>query len=162
MRVFLDSCVILSTLPREIFLEIARQKIFELWYSSSVESETKHVANRKELTADIEAAFISFKLHAQRVDGGKDNAIWLPDENDRHVLLGAIAAKADILLTENLRDFPIAALKPFGIEALSPDQFIARNWLECEEVVRGFISEDVTATSLKRAKLYKTAKLLRD
>lgn len=49
----------------------------------------------------------------------------LPDLGDRHVLAAAIKTQAQTIVTENLRDFPVSALDPFGIEARSADDFIA-------------------------------------
>jgi len=44
---------------------------------------------------------------------------------DRHVLAAAIMQDADRIVTVNLRDFPVAALSPFGIMAKSPDEFLS-------------------------------------
>ena len=48
----------------------------------------------------------------------------LPDPDDRHVLAAALQARADVLVTQNLKDFPGDILKPLGVEALSADSFI--------------------------------------
>jgi predicted nucleic acid-binding protein len=48
----------------------------------------------------------------------------LPDPDDRHVLAAAIEAGAEIIVTFNLADFPPAALDPYEIRALSPDEFV--------------------------------------
>ncbi len=48
----------------------------------------------------------------------------LKDQNDRHVLAAAIAAKADFLLTFNLKDFPSKEVSTYGISVISPDDFI--------------------------------------
>lgn len=48
------------------------------------------------------------------------------DPKDRHVLAAAVAASAQLIVTHNLRDFPEAALAPYGIEACSPDVFLSR------------------------------------
>lgn len=49
----------------------------------------------------------------------------LPDPDDRHVLAAAIHARAEIIVTFNLRDFPDDALKPFSTQAQHPDDFVA-------------------------------------
>ncbi len=48
----------------------------------------------------------------------------LKDQNDRHVLSAAIAAKADLLLTFNLKEFPSKEVSSYGISVISPDDFI--------------------------------------
>lgn len=48
----------------------------------------------------------------------------LPDANDRHVVAAAICSNAEIVVTFNLKDFPLQYLNNFGIEALHPDDFI--------------------------------------
>ena len=52
------------------------------------------------------------------------DAITLPDPDYRHVLAAAIRAGADLIVTFNLKDFPEDALKPYGIEAQHPDDFL--------------------------------------
>lgn len=52
------------------------------------------------------------------------DTLRLPDPNDRHVLAAAIHGRADVIVTANLRDFPPDALRPFGIVAQHPDEFI--------------------------------------
>lgn len=47
------------------------------------------------------------------------------DPDDRHVLATAIACKATHIVTENIKDFPLEALKPHGIEAIRLDPFLA-------------------------------------
>jgi hypothetical protein len=45
----------------------------------------------------------------------------LPDPDDRHVLAAAIK---QVIVTRNLKDFPVTDLEPWDIEAKSPDAFI--------------------------------------
>jgi hypothetical protein len=49
----------------------------------------------------------------------------LPDPDDRHIVAAAIAAGASVILTWNLRDFPAAALKKYGLHRQAPDTFLA-------------------------------------
>ncbi|MEB3047388.1 PIN domain-containing protein [Rhizobium mulingense] len=48
----------------------------------------------------------------------------LPDPDDRHVLAAAIAGKASVIVTWNLKDFPAADLRPHGVTCDSPDNFL--------------------------------------
>jgi len=48
----------------------------------------------------------------------------LPDPDGRHVLAAAIRAHAGDIVTYNIRDFPAESLKPYGIEAQHPDEFV--------------------------------------
>jgi len=50
--------------------------------------------------------------------------LQLPDPDDRHVLAAAIRGCVDVIVTENLKDFPHKILAPFCIEAQHPDEFI--------------------------------------
>ncbi|GCD88020.1 PIN domain-containing protein [Nocardioides sp. LS1] len=52
------------------------------------------------------------------------DAIDLPDPDDRHVLAAAIKARAQVVVTNNLKDFPASTLEPWDMEAKSPDDFI--------------------------------------
>lgn len=49
----------------------------------------------------------------------------LPDADDRHVLATAIRTGAEHIVTENLKDFPDGALEPFGITAVTADDFLS-------------------------------------
>jgi len=51
-------------------------------------------------------------------------AVALPDKDDRHVAAAAIRCRAQIIVTNNLRDFPDSALNQFDIKAQSPDHFV--------------------------------------
>lgn len=52
----------------------------------------------------------------------------LPDENDRHVLAAAIKCSAQIIVTENHKDFPADTLGEYGLETLGADDFLANTY----------------------------------
>jgi hypothetical protein len=52
------------------------------------------------------------------------DALDLPDPDDRHVLAAAIKARAQVIVTDNLKDFPQTKLTPWNVEARSADDFV--------------------------------------
>ena len=54
-------------------------------------------------------------------------SLHLPDLNDRHVLAAAIVGRCDVIVTQNLSDFPEDALAPFGIDTQHPDTFLCNH-----------------------------------
>lgn len=48
----------------------------------------------------------------------------LPDPDDRHVLAAAIKAKAQVIVTENLKHFPPDKLNAWNVEAQGADDFV--------------------------------------
>jgi hypothetical protein len=52
------------------------------------------------------------------------STLTLNDRNDRHVLAAAIKSGANLIVTNNLRDFDSEYLMKFGLSALSADDFV--------------------------------------
>lgn len=50
-------------------------------------------------------------------------SLELPDKDDRHVLAAAIKTNANLIITNNLNDFPNDYLENFGLKAKAPDDF---------------------------------------
>ncbi|MFF4598145.1 PIN domain-containing protein [Amycolatopsis sp. NPDC001319] len=46
------------------------------------------------------------------------------DPKDRHVLAAAVKGGAQVIVTENIKDFPAAALDPYDIKAVTADEFL--------------------------------------
>lgn len=48
----------------------------------------------------------------------------LPDKKDRHVLAAAIKTNANVIVTNNIKDFPNIILSSFGLTAKTADDFL--------------------------------------
>jgi hypothetical protein len=67
---------------------------------------------------------------------------------DRHVLAAAVAARAEAIVTLNLRDFPRHAVRPWGIEILPPDVFLNQLFDGAKALILQILSDQ--AASLTR------------
>jgi len=132
-----DACVLCSPLKRNLILSLAEAELFRVRWSEEILDETEKaieillVKQRCEDAADratrARAAMNKAFVEATVTDyDSLGNEIGkLPDEGDRHVIAAAIKSKADIIVTENLKDFPKNMLAGYGIDAKSADEFIA-------------------------------------
>ena len=77
-----------------------------------------------------------------------EKGLSLPDPKDKHVLAAAIKAKADVIVTWNLKDFPREILAQYDIEAQTPDFFVGHIFDLDEEAVIRAVREQ--RESLKR------------
>ena len=69
------------------------------------------------------------------LDCDLERELFLPDENDKHVLAIAILGQAQILLTDNLKDFPSRILFRHGIFPRSVDSFLSELFEEYPEII---------------------------
>lgn len=52
----------------------------------------------------------------------------MPDKDDRHVLAAAIRCSAQVIVTENKRDFPPDLLAEYDIEVLGADEMLVNTY----------------------------------
>jgi predicted nucleic acid-binding protein len=129
--VVLDANVLYPFRVRDALLRFAEAGLFRARWSPTIIDEWKdNLLERKpELRASIESQIAAMHqaFPESCVDGsdGLIGSLDLPDPDDRHVLATAIRTDAEHIVTENLRDFPNDKLAPFGITAVSADDFLA-------------------------------------
>ncbi len=130
-----DANVLYPAPLRDFLMRLALTGAYRARWSAQIHDEWKRnlLLNRTDLTVDqvnrtstlmdqaIPDALIT---DYESIVVGLD----LPDADDRHVLAVAIKCNASAIVTFNLKDFPKAALDPWGIEALHPDEFIVDLW----------------------------------
>jgi hypothetical protein len=127
-----DACVLYPAPLRDLLLRLALTDLFRARWSAAIHDEwTRSVlARRPDLTPatlDRTRALMDRAVPDALVTGheGLVPTLTLPDPDDRHVLAAAIRCQAGVIVTFNLKDFPAAALAPYGIEAQHPDEFVA-------------------------------------
>jgi len=127
----LDACVLYPAVLRDVFLWLAAESVYQPRWTDTIHEEWMCAVldDRPDLTREqLERT----RVLMNQVDPeslvkdyeGLVPSLELPDQDDRHVLAAAIAAKASAIVTLNLSDFPKAVLVPFRVRAFHPDAFL--------------------------------------
>ncbi|WP_439488730.1 PIN domain-containing protein [Algoriphagus sp.] len=125
----LDTNVIYPIDIRDLLFWFASYDLFTPKWSKQIFSEWENVMKRKgipeeEIKKRLNKAQLAFP------DALVDNyeplvsSLELPDQKDRHVLAAAIKTNANIIVTNNMKDFPKEYLASFGLSAKTADDFI--------------------------------------
>lgn len=178
MRVLLDACVLYPTVMREMLLGAAAKGCFTPLWSARILEEWARAANKIGPTGEVQARGEIATLSAGwpkaivLPDLGLERRLWLPDENDIHVLAAAIKGNADTICTMNAKDFPRGMLAEEGLERIDPDALLMQCWLDDEAGVADVALNVLTTARslsgddwqlrplLKKARLPRLAKAL--
>lgn len=150
MKVLIDACVLYPTVMREMVLGAAARGLFAPYWSPRILEEWARAAARlgdgQEVVARGEIAALKARWPKANVmpHDGDLRRLYLPDENDIHVLAAAVAAGADVLLTLNNADFPQHTLAEEGVRRESPDLFL-RGFMDSHPSEMAALGKDVLA-----------------
>jgi predicted nucleic acid-binding protein len=129
--VLYDANVLYPSTLRDLLIRIAQAGLVQAkWTDKILDEMFRNLrSNRPDLDATALARTRELMIRAVRdclVRGYEplEEALHLPDPNDRHVLAAAIKARAQVIVTRNLKDFPGDALDQWNIEAEHPDEFV--------------------------------------
>lgn len=129
--VVLDANVLYPFRVRDALLRFAEAGLFRARWSPAILDEWRRslLARRPALVTSIDAQIAAMeRAFPESCIRGGDTLIAsldLPDPDDRHVLATAIRAGAEHIVTENLKDFPTIEVEPFGIIAVTADDFLS-------------------------------------
>jgi predicted nucleic acid-binding protein len=127
-----DACVLYPAPLRDLLMQPALSDLYRAKWTERIHEEWMRnlLANRSDLqlcqlerVRDLMAAHVLDSLVSEYEF--LEASLDLPDPDDRHVLAAAIKAHTDVIVTYNLNDFPESILKPLGLEAQHPDEFIS-------------------------------------
>ena len=128
---FLDANALVPISLVDTILRCADEELFRPLWSERILSEAHQAIARIEPSlADsrveyrlnrMKAAFPEAMVHNYQ---SLEDQIVIPDPDDRHVVAAAYVGSADLIVTNNLKDFPDSVLTQFGLEAVTPDRFL--------------------------------------
>ena len=135
----IDANVLASAPKRDLILTLARAEMYRFRWSARILAETQsalaemfeakgstpEIANQK---ADSTLQAMQSAFPEAMIDGDFNHVPvyeGLPDADDNHVMHAAIRCQASMLVTDNVKDFPLDVLEPYSIEVSTGDGFIA-------------------------------------
>jgi predicted nucleic acid-binding protein len=126
-----DANVLYPSTLRDVVIRVAQAGLVQAKWTDRILEETfdSLLKNRPDLDPTLIARtrqLMGDAIRDVRVEGYEPliDALDLPDPDDRHVLAAAIKAKAQLIVTANLADFPDIALTAWNTEAKHPDDFL--------------------------------------
>jgi predicted nucleic acid-binding protein len=126
--VLLDTCVLLKSYLCDTLLSVAEEGTFRPLWSDHILTELRRnlvKAGAKQEAVEHRLTQMTTFFPDARVSGYEGLiGSMTNDLKDRHVLAAAVAGRADILVTENLRDFPPASTAHLRITVTGQDDFL--------------------------------------
>lgn len=128
-KAVLDTNVIFPIVIRDLLFWFAYYELYTPKWSATIFEEWKEVMLRKGVSLE-EANIRTQRANLAFPDALVTNyeklidSLELPDVKDRHVLAAAIKSNANVIVTNNLKDFPEEYLNSFGVKAKSADDFL--------------------------------------
>jgi predicted nucleic acid-binding protein len=126
-----DASVLYPSTLRDLLIRLAQTGLIQARWTDEILDEMFAALKRDRRDLDpvkLERTrtLMATAVRDWRVTGYEQlvDSLKLPDPDDRHVLAAAIRAGAQVIVTANLRDFPTADLRPWGVEPKSPDDFV--------------------------------------
>lgn len=128
-KVLFDACVLIPINLCDIILRLAEADVFSpLWTEEILDEVERNLVAAIGLPRQKAARRVQFMTEAfpeAMVTGYRDLTDSMTcDPKDRHVLAGAVRSRADILVTANLKDFPLNSTEPYDVEVMHPDPFL--------------------------------------
>lgn len=127
--VVLDACALFPASLRDTLLRAAEAGLYRMQLTEEILEEVRrNLVQDKNVPEDKARHLIniikeqfpeSLVTYYQHLISAMSN-----HEKDRHVLAAAIVCKAQVIVTQNLKDFPKSSIAPFEIEVQSPDEFL--------------------------------------
>ncbi|RSZ62433.1 PIN domain-containing protein [Corynebacterium hylobatis] len=129
--VLYDANVLYPNMLRDILIRLASTGIFRARWTDQILDEVFRNLETNRPDLDPVKLRRTRQLMCKAVDdclvtGYEDliEALTLPDPDDRHVLAAAIRCGAQVIVTENKRDFPSEVLNRYNIEIQGADEFL--------------------------------------
>jgi predicted nucleic acid-binding protein len=128
--VVLDACVLIPMTLRDVLLRAADAGLYRPRWIDTILDEVRRNLLAAGVPSEEKAQklvdTIAYYFPEATITEDYESIIdaMTNDPKDRHVLAAAVVSGSHLIVTENLRHFPDAALARFGVQAQAPDAFL--------------------------------------
>ena len=131
LSVVIDACSLYPMYLRDTLLQAAEAGLYRVYWSEEILEELCRNLTYNGAMDETQALRLLQEMRRYFPDAlvtGHEQLIAEMSNHpkDRHVLAAAVQIGAQVIVTENLRDFPHQAVGSVGIEAQSSDAFLTR------------------------------------
>ncbi|MGA2376095.1 MAG: PIN domain-containing protein [Candidatus Sulfotelmatobacter sp.] len=155
----LDACVLVPAALCDLLLRLAEEPAMyrPLWsehilaeMASAMEKKLSRTAKeirhkQQEMNRAFPEAMVTAPKSLVRCLDG------IPDENDRPVLAVAIMARANVIVTQNTKHFPMDCLEEYGILCHNADDFLIHQYHLCGQIMLDKLDDQAAGISKTRA-----------
>lgn len=125
----LDACVLYPMTLRDTLLRAAAADLYRAYWTPDIPDEVRRNLVRSGRVTQEQAAHLLSQMTTyfpEAMVTGYEHLIptMTNHPKDRHVLAAAVVVGAQLIATDNVRDFPMSALASFGIRSQTPDEFL--------------------------------------
>lgn len=145
-KVFIDACVLANFGVCNLLLRLSEKpRLILPHWSPEVLSEVRRVHQKlgwpehliESFPRKLAESFPEAEVTGyESLIGGLTN-----DEGDRHVLAAAIRGSCPLIITFNLKHFPDESLRPWGIKACHPQEYLLVLYEMVPAIVTGCLGE---------------------
>jgi len=149
----LDANVLHPQILCDLLLRLAEHDAFRpLWTANILEETVESIRRRR---PDLDPERLRGRMAAMNeafpdacVSGFEHLIPSMPEMGeDAHVLAAALFAEADVIVSDNVRDFPPHVAPQFEIPVQTADQFLVQQWTRDARLVGSVLAEQSRATS---------------
>jgi hypothetical protein len=149
----LDANVLHPQILCDLLLRLAERDLFRpLWTDQILEETVESIQRRR---PDLDPGRLRGRMAAMNeafpdaaVSGFQHLIPTMPEMgDDAHVLAAAVFAEADVIVTDNVKDFPPRVAPRFEVPVLTADEFLVQLWITEARTVRLVLAEQSQATS---------------
>lgn len=130
----LDANVLYPQYLRDIYLRLSQAGLFQVRWSEEILDEMSRNAKEQvgpDRAHQIDRTVAMMKRHfSDAMVTGYEHLLPAMTNNkkDRHVLAAAIVGRVDVIVTNNVKHFPVASRASYDIDVQRADQFLCYQW----------------------------------